>query len=160
MPRPARIVTRTGHRTSRREPISIQKEENMDFQVGDKVKVEVNGKEYVGLIEAIRQDPYYLHSDDVVCLIGGKVGRWCVARQLTRVEPPKPPESQWLLPVDEVNTLQSCVECTRKERLAQLRHVVEMLRRQNKISEFLQPSIPALFLYPDDWARVQKAAGL
>ncbi len=120
----------------------------MDFQIGDNVRAEVNGKEYRGPLAK---------SGEYWTIETGEERYLFYPWQLTRVEEP---ESKWLLPVDEVNTLQSCVGCTRKERLAQLRHVAERLGRQNKISEFLQPSISALFLYPDDWAELQKEAGL
>ncbi len=122
------------------------------FEIGDKVRT-IDGKE--GPIEAVRIDQYYL--------VGGQVKRWYAGCQLTKVEEPK---EEWLLTADHLKEI--CPRplvgnwegATQEGACAELRHVAEELQRRNKISEFLQPSIPALFLYPDDWAELQKEAGL
>ncbi len=135
--------------------------ERRSMNIGDKVTVEVNGKEYQGPIDYIQAHEGYQPLFLVALEGGGK--EWFLHWQLTKVEEPK---GEWLLTADHLKEI--CPRplvgnwegATQEGACAELRHVAEELQRRNKISEFLQPSIPALFLYPDDWAELQKEAGL
>ena len=115
----------------------------MDFKVGDRVKATVNGEEYQGELKAIG-----CLGDEAACLVGVKgFLRWFPAWQLTKVEPPKPPESPWLLPIER--------RCPCGNALAAARHLVEELMRQND-----GPSNYALFLRPEKLEDLKRAVGL
>lgn len=119
----------------------------MDFNIGDKVKVEVNGKEYQGPIRRIEDGLYIIETGL------GELHSF-LYWQLTRVE-----ESKWLLTkeqrIDAMNTSgQCCKDCGAAIALAAARHVVEELWECNRGLG------GTLCLGKLDWAELQKAVGL
>ena len=119
----------------------------MDFKVGD--RVEARGA-VEGRIEAMLSitEPGWL------ALVNGE---WRRLKDLTRVEPPKPPESRWLLTSQEILAKYESTPwgagLAETTALAQLRHVVEELQRRNT-------AVSVLFLGQKDWEDLQRAAGV
>ena len=125
-----------------------------DFKVGDRVKT-IDGRE--GIVNYIEQYEAMQPMLLILCNSGAK--QWYFAWQLTKVEPPKPSGSPWLL------TEEQRLSILEKGRighsgseliaLAAARHLVEELQRRGA-----DAASGGILLYGQNWEDLKRAVGL